>query len=1409
MDVVYNHTAAAGQDDKSVLDKVVPGYYYRYDTSGNLYNSSCCADTAAEYEMMEDLMLDTLVRWASAYKVDGFRFDLMNLHTRQNALNAQAAVQAIDPTIYVYGEGWDFGSAAAKGLTTCPNCYAKQVNMAGTGIGTFNDRIRDASHGGLTTDSLQIRRQGFINGLHYDWNAYCYNNRFQSDLQNAMNTLRSALAGSGNDYTADPQESVPYIDKHDNETLFDLNVFRLPNGSGDPGACGSSYTPATTSMADRVRAQNMGLSLIGLAQGVPFFQMGSDIMRSKSLDRNSYDSSDWFNRVDWSYGDGTYGNNFGQGLPPAWDNSDRWNIMGPLLTNTSLDPAGSDAQTNAAQLREILRLRQSSPLFRLTSESEVNNRIQFYNADNALDALIVMGLSDEPSPDLDASYEYILVFFNAHKIQQSITIAGANGFSLHPIQADTTDADPIVQTASFNDSTDTFTIPARTTAVFVSAQAIATPSTLDWVGKMYPRGGVAHYVAEGNFTPTGFDVYVRVYEAGVTDPAGAPGNIACYLHWGSYGSTWNDLPMSWNSQIGNDDEFKATIPQATLNSLPPGTYGYTTYCQKTGETGKKWKVDSYDIDNNPADDDQGDGLITIVPAADPSPSPAGGVFVHLFEWRWTDIEKECTYLASKGYSAVQVSPPNEHLVPTVDQGGQPNSDYPWWVRYQPITHNTATFTSRSGTLAEFQSMVNTCNSLGVAIYVDAVFNHMADIEVGNPPTGTAGTTYDANPAGSRTYGTQYQADDFHTDCTISSYADRAQVQRCKLSGLPDLDTGKADVQAEIRGYLQALINMGVRGFRIDGAKHMAAQDIAAILQGLTGDFYIFQETIDVDTSERIRDWEYTPAGDVTEFAWSQAMANKFNGCSGSLSDLNSLPYSDMMASRFAQTFVDNHDNQRGHGPGGTCIVDHRDGEVYNLAQVFTLAYPYGYPSVMSSYYWQSNPAINDNDSYGPPSADSPYTTGSGPNTRPVYGPGQNAGDLPANCAASFEDGKWVCEHRRPAIANMVLFRQVTDGQPLTDWQTISSNHIAFGRSDMGFVAINREANAATTTYQTSLPEGTYCDITNYDFLPATGQCVYPGTTTDVPAGELITVNSSGQIVNKTVNALDTLAIHIAARMNTDYSSGPSSYGLAWHFGSGLYLGTAFRADDGIAQLGDWVAGTNGGKVTVTTTGGDGSDYLYGWVDLNCDGDYNDIIDGVSENVISGATLATSPQLVTFNLPGTFFDSGSACDGEFVYARFRLVDDSAGRSAAVSTGGATTGEVEDMSWGFSTLPVTLSYVQATRQGPVTRFTWQTATESGTVGFNLIGINDDGTLVPLHKHPVWATGLATTRPQDYTLAVGGWRGTRFYLEDIGIRGEVQRHGPFVVGTPSGRAIELSTIDWPAIQAEQDALAAPRQA
>ncbi|MCB0044107.1 MAG: pullulanase-type alpha-1,6-glucosidase [Caldilineaceae bacterium] len=1442
MDVVYNHTAAYGQADYSVLDQVVPGYYYRYDLAGVQQTTSCCADTASEYAMFDKLMQDTLVRWADEYKVDGFRFDLMNLHTVQNAIDAKNAVQAIDPTIYVYGEGWDFGSAAAKGLD-----YAKQASMSGTGIGTFNDKIRDAAHGGYSTDSLQIRHQGFINGLSYDWNGYGYAGRDQAALHGAMDTLRSALRGSGNDwngsgspYTADPQESVPYVSKHDNETLFDQNVFKLPGA---------------TSMADRVRAQNMGLSIVGLSQGVPFFHMGSDILRSKSLDRNSYDSGDWFNRLYWDLSS----NNFGEGLPPAWDNDTRWSIMGPLLADTGLDPAAADMQFAAGQLREILRIRGSSPLFRMTTTADINARTAFFNGDNAVDGLIVMGLLDNQAVDLDPNYESILVFFNADKNAHDFVVSGTAGFVLHPIQADGTDADPVVQGAAFNDATDTFSIPARTTAVFVSAEPITFPSDLDWVGNMSPAGaGEPTGIVEGS--AAGLTVYGQVYEPGITEGAGQGAGIECSLHWGLYGETWQDQAMSFNVDIDNNDEYMATIDTSTL---APGTYGFTFYCTDDSGVTKKWR-------------DGSDGLLTIIPNDDAiAPSPADEVFVHLFEWKWTDIEKECTFLAEKGYDAIQVSPPMEHVIPVADMG-DPAADYPWWVRYQPVTHDATKLISRSGTLAEFQSMVSACNALGVKTYVDAVINHTTGVGSGTGTDGSTFTPYEYP---------QYTTTDFHMCGTagndIANYGDRYEVQNCELANLADLDQSQADVRATLHAYLQDLLDMGVAGFRLDASKHMSAQDINAVLDGLTlsggGSPYIFQEVID-QGGEPIKSYEYTPNGDVTEFRYSVAAGDIINCNSSPMSSLETLG-SGFLESDFAVVFTDNHDNQRGHGAGGACVLDHRDGnDLYDLGNVFMLAYPYGYPKVMSSYYWSNNPASQDGDSKGPPSTTSPFTSGSGPETRPVYTAGQIAGDIPGNCSATYEDGKWVCEHRRTAIANMVEFRAVTAGEPVTDWQNFDgNNHIAFGRNGKGFVALNRTGGTTTQTYQTGMAPGVYCNITEFDYV--NGRCLVPGTTTDAAPADLITVDGAGEVVNRALPSLGTIAILNNVQVVDGVQATPTAVGIA---GGGSTAITAQVSPPAAGIQVDFVISSGGGtlsaasavtdangQATVTYTGAAGpavaridatvngsllTDPAYLFVVQPVTSSQQEMTDadpdtvgslavnsvqiekqGSGQSWAGVATFAGDPcpagtpvgipaasPYVDVLLEETTDITGLAvtvqytdeadeathtlywCNADGNWSEVgggTIVRDGVNNTVQFTVTDATTPSLAQLegtpfvAGADISLSVSLGYFLAQADGDQVRFVWQTVTESGIAGFHLLADEADG-LRRLNETLIPSAVVDSLEPRRYEFTATT-TATRFYLVESTVEGATREYGPYDIGMSYGSYSGNRSIYLPLVQ------------
>jgi pullulanase-type alpha-1,6-glucosidase len=498
MDVVYNHTTAAGQDPKSVLDRVVPGYYHRLNDTGEIETSTCCSNTASEHAMMEKLMIDSLVTWARDYKVDGFRFDLMGHHSKQNMLNVRKALDELTVAkdgvdgraIYLYGEGWNFGEVANGARFV----QATQANLAGTGIGTFNDRLRDAVRGGGPFDDKDnlVLNQGLVNGLWYDPNEMVTDKGPTAQAQKdrlllSSDQVRVGLAGNLADYrfvdrtgnvvkgsevdyngspagyTDDPQENIVYVEAHDNQTLFDISQYKHP---------------LSTSMADRVRAQNLGMDFTVLAQGVPFVHAGMELLRSKSMDRDSYNSGDWFNRLDFTKGS----NNWGVGLPVAGKNKDNWYLIGPRLANPALKPATADISAANSHLAEMLRVRESSPLFRLQTAEQVTERLKFANTGpDQTPGLIVMTLKDPGDyplygGDLDEAVERLVVLFNATDEQVSYALAGSRGanIALHPVLARS--SDPVVRTSSFDRATGTFRVPARTTAVFV--ENVASPATV-------------------------------------------------------------------------------------------------------------------------------------------------------------------------------------------------------------------------------------------------------------------------------------------------------------------------------------------------------------------------------------------------------------------------------------------------------------------------------------------------------------------------------------------------------------------------------------------------------------------------------------------------------------------------------------------------------------------------------------------------------------------------------------------------------------------------------------------------------------------------------------------------------------------------------------------------------------------
>ena len=457
MDMVYNHTSASGQHVHSVLDRIVPGYYQRLNAQGEVERSTCCDNTATEHLMMGKLMSDSMLMWTQHYKLDSYRFDLMGHQPRQVMVDIQNRLQkATGRRIDFVGEGWNFGEVANGARFV----QASQLSLNGTGIGTFNDRLRDAIRGGGASDAVEnlIKLPGFISG--------------QTSSAHAAEQIRAGLAGSlrsylmtsadgsikalqdipygdqPTGYTSQPSEVVNYAENHDNLSLFDSLAYKLPR---------------STSSAERARVQVLAGALVAFSQGVAYFHAGQEILRSKSLDGNSYDSGDAFNVLDWTY----QSNRFGHATPELQGSAQALSISRALLQDPQLRPSPADILWTRNAHLDLLKIRRSSKLFRLETAQAVQDRLTFFNTDGQADTRLIAGhLKGHGLND----FAELIYFVNASESTQSLTIheLAQKAFELHPVHASrqAADARPREQ-AKYLKATGAFEIPARTAVVFV------------------------------------------------------------------------------------------------------------------------------------------------------------------------------------------------------------------------------------------------------------------------------------------------------------------------------------------------------------------------------------------------------------------------------------------------------------------------------------------------------------------------------------------------------------------------------------------------------------------------------------------------------------------------------------------------------------------------------------------------------------------------------------------------------------------------------------------------------------------------------------------------------------------------------------------------------------------------------
>ncbi|MGF9853283.1 type I pullulanase [Bacillus paramobilis] len=260
MDVVYNHMYNAAESN---FHKLVPGYYYRYNEDGTFANGTGVGnDTASERKMMRKFMVDSVAYWAKEYNLDGFRFDLMGIHDYETMNEIRNAVNQIDPSIILHGEGWDLNTPLAAELK------ANQKNAEKMkGIAHFNDNIRD----GLKGSVFEEKENGFVNGK-----------------ENMEDRIKKGIT-AGIDYDInsstyqDPEQVLTYVEAHDNHTLWDKLELTNPDDSEEV----------------RKQMHKLSSSILLTSQGIPFLHAGQEFMRTKYGDHNSYKSPDSINQMDW------------------------------------------------------------------------------------------------------------------------------------------------------------------------------------------------------------------------------------------------------------------------------------------------------------------------------------------------------------------------------------------------------------------------------------------------------------------------------------------------------------------------------------------------------------------------------------------------------------------------------------------------------------------------------------------------------------------------------------------------------------------------------------------------------------------------------------------------------------------------------------------------------------------------------------------------------------------------------------------------------------------------------------------------------------------------------------------------------------------------------------------------------
>lgn len=349
LDIVYNHTYKTVDSD---FNKLVPGYYYRVDRFGTYSNGSGCGnETASERSMVRHYIVNSVMRWAKEYKVDGFRFDLMGLHDIETVNIIRSELDRLSTSIILYGEGWAGGHSLLNSSDAAFKTNAPKLNR----IGFFNDNTRDAIKG----DAFHAQETGFISG------NYRSKESVKFGVAGAVYHPQidyTKINYNGFAWASYAWHCVNYSASHDNLTLYDKLKASRPDLNEEEYA----------------RITNLAAAIVLTCQGIPFFMLGTDFMRSKYGDHNSYNSPDSINQVDWA-------------LKARYQHVFHYH-------------------------KGLIQLRKAHPAFRMVLAEEIRRNIVFYPSK---DCIIYFSINNHANND---SWDTILVAYNAGTDRENLSL---------------------------------------------------------------------------------------------------------------------------------------------------------------------------------------------------------------------------------------------------------------------------------------------------------------------------------------------------------------------------------------------------------------------------------------------------------------------------------------------------------------------------------------------------------------------------------------------------------------------------------------------------------------------------------------------------------------------------------------------------------------------------------------------------------------------------------------------------------------------------------------------------------------------------------------------------------------------------------------------------------------------------